>query len=88
MKERILFKVIGRVPYRLMLKGNTVVEMEPTVGRSKHRNELYNLDLGYKDGPGAVPQLCPLYQRDQYKQDKAPMKRVTRFVPKEEVIRW
>ncbi|MBN1918825.1 MAG: glycoside hydrolase family 127 protein [Verrucomicrobia bacterium] len=60
--ERSLFRVIGDLPYRLTLKGNTVVGIDPE-GR-----------------------ICPLYQRDHYKANKAPMKKMTRFVS-EEIIR-
>jgi hypothetical protein len=57
--ERSLFKVIGDVPYRLTLKGNTVVDIDP---------------------PGTI---YPLYQRDGYKRNKAPLKKTTRFVSTE-----
>jgi hypothetical protein len=59
MVQKSLFKVIGDVPYRLTLKGNTVVDIDP---------------------PG---RLYPLYQRDHYKADSAPMKKTTRFVSEE-----
>ena len=29
MRERSLFRVIGKVPYRLSIKGNTVVDIDP-----------------------------------------------------------
>jgi hypothetical protein len=63
MAETRLFKVIGDVPYRLTLKGNTVVDIDP---------------------PG---QIYPLYQRDRYKADKAPARKVTRFVSEETIQR-
>ena len=59
MVERSLFKVIGDVPYRLTLKGNTVVDIDP-------QGTIY-----------------PLYQRDHYRRNKAPLKKTTRFVSKE-----
>ena len=30
--------------------------------------------------------ICPLYRRDAYKADTAPMKSVTRFVPESEIL--
>ena len=63
MVGKTLFKVIGDVPYRLTLKGNTVVNIDP---------------------PGRI---YPLYQRDHYKANKAPMKKITRFVSKETIER-
>ena len=63
MREVTLFKQIGTAPYKLRIKGNTVVDISP-------KGTIY-----------------PLYQRDHYKQDKAPMKKVNRFVP-EDQIAW
>jgi len=57
--EKSLFRVIGDVPYRLALKGNTVVDIDP-------QGTIY-----------------PLYQRDHYRANRAPMKKITRFVSKE-----
>ncbi len=57
MREVERFERIGGVPYRLRIKGNTVVDIDP-------EGNIY-----------------PLYQRDHYSQDKAPSRRVTRFVP-------
>jgi hypothetical protein len=59
MRERTLFRQIGGVPYRLTIKGNTVVDISP-------KGTIY-----------------PLYQRDHYKQNKAPLKQVARFVSRE-----
>jgi len=63
MREVERFEKIGEVPYRLKIKGNTVVDIDP-------EGKIY-----------------PLYQRDHYLQDTAPMKKVTRFVP-EDHIAW
>ncbi|MBN1918824.1 MAG: glycoside hydrolase family 127 protein [Verrucomicrobia bacterium] len=63
MVEIAVFHVIGNVYYKLTIKGNTVVDMDP---------------------PG---QSYPLYQRDHYKADKAPMKKTTRFVSKDRIVR-
>ena len=63
MVEKTLFHVIGDICYRLTIKGNTVVDMDP---------------------PGGS---YPLYQRDHYKANKAPMKKITRFVSKERSAR-
>jgi hypothetical protein len=57
--EKTLFKVIGDVPYRLTLKGNTVVDIAP-------EGTIY-----------------PLYQRDHYKRNKSPLKKISQFVSKE-----
>jgi DUF1680 family protein len=63
MREKTMFSAIADKPYRVTLKGNTVVAIDP-------------------DG-----ELCPLYQRGHYSQERAPMKSVTRFVSRER-IRW
>ncbi len=62
MREKTLFRVISGFPYKLTLKGNTVVEIDPK------------------------GKLHPLYLRDRYKQGKAPLKKVTRFVYKETLL--
>ena len=62
MREKTMFSVIGDKPYKLALKGNTVVDIDP-------------------EG-----EICPLYQRDLYKQDQAPVKKVTRFVSRETIL--
>ena len=62
MRETTLFKYVGTAAYKLGIKGNTVIEINPQ---------------------GAV---YPLYQRDHYRQDKAPMKKVNRFVPDDRII--
>jgi len=62
MREAERFEKIGEVPYRLKIKGNTVVNIDP-------EGTIY-----------------PLYQRDHYLQDKAHMKKVTRFVPADRII--
>jgi hypothetical protein len=81
MKAKTLFAPIGRIPYKLTLKGNTVVDIDP---ESWDRVEcpVYDNEIVREGG-----EFCPLYQRDQYKQDKAPMKKVERFVSKE-TIQW
>ncbi|MBN1918822.1 MAG: hypothetical protein JW889_13030 [Verrucomicrobia bacterium] len=61
--EKTVFRVMGDVPYKVTLQGNTVVDIDPR---------------------GTV---CPLYQRDHYKQHRAPMKKTTRFVPRETIAR-
>ena len=62
MRETTLFKYIGTAAYKLRIKGNTVVEINP-------KGTIY-----------------PLYQRDHYRRDKAPMKKVNRFVPDDRII--
>ncbi len=62
MREKTLFRVIGRLPYKLTIKGNTVVEIDPK------------------------GKINPLYQRDQYKLEKAPRKKVTRFASRETIL--
>jgi len=62
MREETLFSVIGDKPFRLTLRGNTVVDIDPQ------------------------GELCPLYQRDHFKHDKAPIKKVSRFVSKEAIL--
>jgi hypothetical protein len=56
-QERTVFRYIGENMYRLTLKGNTAVDINP-------EGTIY-----------------PLYQRDHYRTDRAPLKQVTRFVP-------
>ena len=62
MRQVTVFKEIGDRPYKLVIKGNTVVDISP-------EGTIY-----------------PLYQRDHYMQDKAPVKRVNRFVSREAVL--
>ena len=62
MREKTLFRVIGRSPYKLTIKGNTVVDIDPK------------------------GKINPIYQRDQYKQETAPLKKVTRFVSRETLL--
>ena len=62
MVERTLFRVIGRMPYKLTVKGNTVIDIDP---------------------PG---EISPLYQREDYRKEKAPLKRVTPFVSEERML--
>ena len=57
-----VFRVIDRTPYKLTIKGNTVIDIDP-------------------EG-----KINPIYQRDSYKQDKAPIRKVTRFVSEETLI--
>ena len=61
MREVEQFERIGGIPYRLKIKGNTVVDIDP-------EGNIY-----------------PLYQRDHYSQDKAPSRRVTRFVSEDRI---
>ena len=63
MREITLFREIGGVPYRLTIKGNTVIEIDP-------KGKIY-----------------PLYERDHYPQDRAPLRKLTRFVPADR-IQW
>jgi hypothetical protein len=79
MRRETLFRVIGRLPYLLALKGNTVVDIDP---KSWERIEDGVYDELVSDG-----ELCPLYQREPYKQDKAPMKKSARFVSAK-TIEW
>ena len=62
MREKILFRVISRFPYKLTIKGNTVVGIDPK------------------------GKINPIYQRDKYRQDEAPMQKVTRFVSRERLL--
>jgi len=62
MREVTCFRQIAGVPYRLRIKGNTVVDIDP-------EGKIY-----------------PLYQRDGYLRDKAPLRKVTRFVPQDRPI--
>ena len=61
--ERVVFRYIGENMYKLTLKGNTVIDIDP-------EGEIY-----------------PMYQRDHYRLDRAPLKRVTRFVS-DETFQW
>jgi len=81
MKEASLFKEIGRIPCKLTLKGNTVVDIDP---KSWDRVVCPAYDNVIVRESG---ELCPLYQRDHYKGNKAPMKKKTRFVSGE-TIKW
>ncbi len=62
MREKTFFQVISGFPYKLTLKGNTVVDIDPK------------------------GKINPIYQRDQYKQEKAPLKKVIRFVSRETIL--
>ena len=62
-QEGPVFRYIGENMYRLTLKGNTVIDIDP-------EGTIY-----------------PLYQRDHYRADKAPLKQVTRFVS-DETFQW
>jgi DUF1680 family protein len=53
---RFVDAMVGRIPYHLEFKGNTVVAIEPNGSR------------------------MPLYHREHYRGNQAPMKRVTRFI--------
>ena len=62
MREVTLWRNIGDMPYRLTIKGNTVVDIDP-------EGTIY-----------------PLYQRDHYRRDRAPMRKVPRFVSKDRIV--
>ena len=62
MRDVSLFKQIGTAPYKLRIKGNTVVDINP-------KGTIY-----------------PLYQRDHYLKDKAPMRKTEMFVPSHRII--
>ena len=88
MREKTLFKVIGEIPYKLTLKGNTVVDMESNLTLSPGPKVDFVTELGHERAePLLKEELAPLYQREKYRAGKAATKRVTRFVPRE-TIRW
>ena len=62
MRQTSMFREIGGAPYKLTVKGNTVVDIDP-------EGTIY-----------------PLYQRDHYMQDKAPLRKTTRFVSKDTIL--
>jgi hypothetical protein len=62
MKEKTFFSVIGDLTYKLTIKGNTVIDIDP-------------------EG-----EVCPLYQRDHYREDEAPTQKITRFVSSERIL--
>ena len=64
---------LPRTQYTCHFRGNTLVDISPRDGR-KRLSE-----------PGRRP--YPIYQRDHYKQDQAPMKEVTRYVSPY-TVRW
>lgn len=53
---RLVDATVGRIPYHLEFKGNTVVAIEPNGSR------------------------MPLYHREHYRGNRAPMKRISRFI--------
>ncbi|MBZ5562795.1 MAG: glycoside hydrolase family 127 protein [Acidobacteriia bacterium] len=61
-EERTVKETIGAVPYTLIIKGNTVVSIDP---------------------PG---HYGALYERAEYRADRAPMVKVRRFVPDEQIV--
>ena len=63
MREFTVFKEIGERTYKLTIKGNTVINIDP-------EGTIY-----------------PLYQREHYRNNEAPRKKVTRFVPAD-TINW
>ena len=81
-EERIVFSEIGRIPCRLTIKGNTVVDIDPRSWERIECNAYPDPTVLRDEG-----ELCPLYQREHYRQNKAPMKEVTRFVSQEK-IKW
>jgi hypothetical protein len=88
MRERTLFKVIGEIPYTLTVKGNTVVDIESNIRLSSGPEvEISKEFLHPRADSMLKEEYAPLYQRDHYKADKAPMKKRTRFVSRE-AIRW
>lgn len=62
MRQTTLIRRIADVPYKLTLKGNTVVDIDP-------KGRIY-----------------PLYQRDHFLKNKAPMRRVSRFVSSDKIL--
>jgi DUF1680 family protein len=60
--ERTVQETIGAVPYTLIIKGNTVVSIDP---------------------PG---KYGAFYQRAAYRKDRAPMRKVQRFVPDQDLV--
>ena len=79
-ETKTVFVPIGRIPYKLTMRGNTVVDIDP---RSWTRVHCPVYDQTIRESG----ELCPLYRRDQYKRDKAPMKTIERFVSNE-TIQW
>lgn len=79
-ETKTVFAPIGRIPYKLTMRGNTVVDIDP---RSWTRVHCPVYDQTIRESG----ELCPLYRRDQYKRDKAPMKTIERFVSNE-TIQW
>lgn len=63
MREMTLFREIGARSYKLTIKGNTVINIDP---------------------PGTI---YPLYQREFFRKDKAPLRKVTRFISSD-TIKW
>ena len=62
MREKTVFRVIEHTPYKLTIKGNTVVDIDPK------------------------GKINPIYRRDHYRQNQAPIKKVTRFVSNESLL--
>ena len=65
--------------YTCSFKGNTLVDISP-------RDEALERDHRYIGDPTAQGTI-PIYLRDHFKGDKAPMKRVTRYVSPR-VLAW
>ena len=66
MKVETLFKLIGDIPYKLTIRGNTVVDMEKTVMDTESILTVTHAD-GLSDGYGHLDALrkepfCTLYQ--------------------------
>ncbi len=91
MVERTLFRLIGGIPYRLTIRGNTVVAMESTITDTE--SELtFTGEARLRDGgghPDALRQkpFGPLYQREQCRRGEPSMKEATRSVSGE-VVQW
>jgi hypothetical protein len=91
MVEKTLFELIGDIPYKVTMRGNTVVDMESTVmgteAEVSFTGEPHMRDPGgYPDALRKKP-FAPLYQRDEYKTAEPAMKKATRFAPTE-VMTW
>ena len=91
MKERVLFQLIGDIPYKVTVLGNTVIAMASTVtdpeSELTHTGEAHLRDAGGHPDALRKEPFGPLYQRGKYKRGEPLMKRATRFVS-QEVIMW
>ena len=89
-RERTLFRLIGDIPYKVTIRGNTVVDMESAITDTESvltvTGEAHLREGGYPDALRKEP-FAPLYQRDEYRTTETPTKKTTRFVP-DELIEW